>query len=144
MSSEELEYVLAILEEGWLGISGEISPAARRLYELAFSKHPADAIEAAVMKLIEQGQEFRPNPAQVMRVADVEVELSPAQERARWQRRFLATADLYGRDIAIAFHDPHGRFMDWRLRGGGGEPSHPGGRRQLIELGALDGKKSTT
>jgi len=90
------------------------------------------------------GQRYLPVPGEVLaKVRDGRSEggVRVADERtarARFADVFSRTALAFGRDMAIAFHDPHGQFVDWRPQTGKlGGPTHPGGREQLKKLGAL-------
>jgi hypothetical protein len=98
----------------------------------------------ALREIAADGQKFVPVPGEVLAKvrasrSDGGVEVVDERTaRSRFAGQFRATALAYGREFAIAFHDPHGEFKDWRPQTGQlGGPTHPGGIEQLKKLGAL-------
>lgn len=98
----------------------------------------------ALRAVASDGQRYLPVPGEVLakvRASRAEggvVVVDDRAARSRFADVFSRTALAYGRDMAVAFHDPHGEFKDWRPQTGKlGGPTHPGGREQLKKLGAL-------
>lgn len=103
----------------------------------------------ALRALAADGQRFMPVPGEVLGKVKAQrgeggvVAIDDKLAKRRFQQHFTTTARTYGRDLAVAFHDPHGRLKDWRPRVQGSGPSNTAGRQQLIELGALEGAGRT-
>ena len=98
----------------------------------------------ALRAVAADGQRYLPVPGELLtkvRESRIEGGVQVVDERAardRFSRVFTATARAYGREMAVAFHDPHGEFKDWRPQTAHlGSPTHPGGVEQLKKLGAM-------
>jgi hypothetical protein len=96
----------------------------------------------AIRRLAGEGMRFRPKPGEILgavrSVRGVKSSVAPVR-RAEWVRQLESIAGVYGREMALAFHDPHGLRSKWVPKQLPGRDREQFGRARklMVELGAM-------